>query len=157
MEKCDIGYFPPNQILSQRLFNLISALDMYFIPTISSRTSIVDYAEKLGKNADIFVVCDFNQDVGLCAIYTNKPVFAYITAIGVLPHMARRGLGRRLINKSIDLCRSKKMQKIGLEVWPTNIPALSLYEKMGFSLVEYRGDSLYMEYTLFQDREESNT
>ena len=92
MGKYTIKHFKPGQIQLSRLLPLLKKLDPFFIPTISSRISLDAYAEKISNYADIFVAIDLGEDVGICAIYTNAFPDAFITAIGVLPQVARKGI-----------------------------------------------------------------
>ncbi len=55
----------------------------------------------------------------------------YITNIAVSENARRRGIGQMMLEKLIDICRSK-CTFLTLEVRKSNIPAISLYEKLGF-------------------------
>lgn len=49
-----------------------------------------------------------------------------------------KGYGRRLLEKAIALARDEKMVSMLLEVRPANTPAVSLYQKAGFSTIGVR-------------------
>lgn len=51
-----------------------------------------------------------------------------------------RGFGRLLVNHVIDEARSRKAFSVFLEVRPSNKPAISLYEDLGFVEVGVRKD-----------------
>jgi ribosomal-protein-alanine N-acetyltransferase len=55
-----------------------------------------------------------------------------IMNLAVCPECRRQGIGRKLINRIIDLARNKKIHSIFLEVRTKNIPAIRLYESFGF-------------------------
>ena len=55
----------------------------------------------------------------------------YITNIAVRESARRCDIGKMMLEKLIDICR-EKCTFITLEVRKSNIPAISLYEKLGF-------------------------
>jgi ribosomal protein S18 acetylase RimI-like enzyme len=54
--------------------------------------------------------------------------------MGVLKEYRRRGIGTKLMDNAIDAAKDFGMEKIELEVYTSNIPAINLYEKRGFIL-----------------------
>ncbi|GGC77628.1 spermidine/spermine N(1)-acetyltransferase [Thalassobacillus devorans] len=54
----------------------------------------------------------------------------------------KHGLGKRLLEKAIELARNENKQKIWLGVWEKNENAIAFYEKMGF--VQTGAHSFYM-------------
>ena len=50
----------------------------------------------------------------------------------------RRGLGTRLFGELLDLARAKGVRAVFLEVRESNLPAIALYRKLGFSTVGRR-------------------
>ena len=58
---------------------------------------------------------------------------AHITNISVSPEFRRRKYGEALLKRIIDDCYSEKIKYITLEVRVSNKPAISLYEKYGFT------------------------
>ena len=57
-----------------------------------------------------------------------------VTNIAVRPDDRRRGLGKRLLTKLIDVCMDENMASITLEVRRSNAAAKALYTSMGFSV-----------------------
>ena len=57
---------------------------------------------------------------------------AHLMNIAVHPKERRKGLGRYLLNKMVEVGKSKEVQKVWLEVRPSNSVARDLYEKVGF-------------------------
>ncbi len=55
----------------------------------------------------------------------------YITNIAVSENARRCGIGKMMLKKLIDICKSK-CAFITLEVRISNAPAIALYEKLGF-------------------------
>ena len=57
---------------------------------------------------------------------------AYITNVGVLSAFRRNSIAQTLMEKAIDGAKERKCEFITLEVRESNIPAISLYEKLHF-------------------------
>jgi ribosomal-protein-alanine N-acetyltransferase len=62
----------------------------------------------------------------------------HITNIVVKKPYRNNGVGSMLLNKLIQICKSKKTSSITLEVSIQNVPAIKLYEKYGFKNVGIR-------------------
>jgi ribosomal protein S18 acetylase RimI-like enzyme len=52
--------------------------------------------------------------------------------MGVHKDFRKRGIGTRLINEAIGKAKEKGLERIELEVFASNTPAIKLYEKAGF-------------------------
>lgn len=63
---------------------------------------------------------------------------AELLNIGVAVAHQRKGLGRKLLREMLELARAKKMQRIFLEVRPSNTAAVALYRSAGFVEVGVR-------------------
>jgi ribosomal protein S18 acetylase RimI-like enzyme len=68
----------------------------------------------------------------------------YISTVGVLPAYRRRGIARRLLEAALDLIRERGGKKSFLGVIDGNLPAYTLYEKLGF---EHYSDSVELHTT----------
>ena len=62
----------------------------------------------------------------------------YISNVAVAPEYRRQGIADALILELIDRCKILKLSFVTLEVRAGNSPAISLYEKHGFSPVGRR-------------------
>lgn len=62
---------------------------------------------------------------------------AHLLNITVMPARQREGLGRRLLNDLIEVARGKA-DALFLEVRPSNIRAIGLYQSMGFNEIGVR-------------------
>ena len=58
---------------------------------------------------------------------------AHITTIAVKPDYMRKHIGEALIVKILEDCYASKLKYLTLEVRESNVPAIKLYEKYGFS------------------------
>lgn len=57
---------------------------------------------------------------------------AHILNLCVCPHHQGQGHGRRLLNRLIDLARWHQVERVFLEVRPSNHAAVALYHRAGF-------------------------
>lgn len=56
----------------------------------------------------------------------------YITNVAVFPEHRRQGVGKALIERIFSLARDEGLAFVSLEVRESNIPAITLYESLGF-------------------------
>jgi len=63
---------------------------------------------------------------------------AHLLNITVSAEFQHRGLGRMLLDKVVELSRSKAIRSVLLEVRPSNQHALSIYKRYGFSQIGIR-------------------
>lgn len=61
-----------------------------------------------------------------------------IANIAVLPEYRRQGIGRALLTALINEGREESLSRMFLEVRETNLPAIALYRKLGFTEAGYR-------------------
>lgn len=61
-----------------------------------------------------------------------------ILTFGIIPKYRRKGEGVQLLNQMFEYARKNNVQKIFLDVAENNIPAIKLYEKMGFEFSHRR-------------------
>jgi ribosomal protein S18 acetylase RimI-like enzyme len=52
--------------------------------------------------------------------------------MGLLPEYRGRGLGRRLATQAIESARQAGIERVELEVFASNQPAIALYRTLGF-------------------------
>jgi ribosomal-protein-alanine N-acetyltransferase len=57
---------------------------------------------------------------------------AHLLNIAVKPDYRRMGLGKHLMRFLIDFCRTEKVERLTLDVRPSNSSAIEMYRKMGF-------------------------
>ncbi|WP_248930619.1 GNAT family N-acetyltransferase [Paenibacillus hamazuiensis] len=65
-----------------------------------------------------------------------------IERIYIRSHFQRKGLGKYLINKAMEIAKSQNKKMIWLGVWEKNENAIDFYKKMGF--VQTGAHSFYM-------------
>jgi ribosomal-protein-alanine N-acetyltransferase len=62
----------------------------------------------------------------------------HVTNLAVHPRFRRRGVARALLGAMLDEARRKAVELVFLEVRPTNVEALTLYESLGFRVIGRR-------------------
>ena len=108
--------------------------DADFVPPLSGRVEISDYAQKIASKATRFEAWSGGLLVGLVALYCNdqEKRIAYITSVSVLREWSGKGIAAHLMKQCIEHVRTAGMLQISLEVASDNASAISLYEKSGF-------------------------
>jgi ribosomal protein S18 acetylase RimI-like enzyme len=117
-----------------QLVRHLSHCDTDFVPPLSDRVEINDYAGKLSSKAMRFEAWSGDKLVGLVAAYCNDQErrIAFITSVSVLKEWKGRGIAENLVHQCIAHARVSGMRQISLEVASDNLPAIGLYEKSGF-------------------------
>lgn len=107
--------------------------------------SIEAFAEKIYKNG-ICMVCSTDCTLGLIAFYANNKDSgtAYITSLLVNENQRGKGIASALVKKAEELSVSKGFTRMKLEVRKDNLPAISLYKKLGYVFDGEKTESLYM-------------
>lgn len=134
----------------------LSRCDASFVPPLSDRVVISDYAQKLANNATLFEAWTGDTLVGLVAAYCNdqEKRIAYITSVSVLNEWVGKGIAAYLMNQCIKYAKTSGMLQIRLEVASTNAPAIKLYMKSGFVADKSDMSSISMN-LYFESRDEN--
>lgn len=100
-----------------------------------SRGAILEFIEN--EYSHVIVA----EEDGVIAGYAGAFIIcgeAEITNIAVLPEKRRCGLGGAMLEKLFEISLSLGAERITLEVREGNLPAIKLYEKLGFYSVGKR-------------------
>ena len=118
----------------EKIVEHLTCCNALFIPPLSSKVNIEEYAQKLLLYAERFEAWKHDQLVGLVAVYVNDPdkEKAFITNVSVLQKLGGRGIAKQLIEQSLSGAKEQEFKKIVLEVSADNHAALGLYKKMHF-------------------------
>jgi ribosomal protein S18 acetylase RimI-like enzyme len=105
-----------------------------FVPPLSSRIDIHDYAKKIASKAVSLEAWSGGMLIGLVAAYCNdhEKWIAYITSVSVLQAWTGKGIAARLMSQCAEHAKASGMLQISLEVASDNTAAINLYEKSGF-------------------------
>jgi GNAT superfamily N-acetyltransferase len=75
-----------------------------------------------------------NALAGQIRLWKHWNNYAYIDDIAVEPEYRGRGIGRALIERTVEWAKSKELPGIMLETQDNNVAACQLYERCGFKL-----------------------
>lgn len=84
-----------------------------------------------------FVAETQGEILGYCGIQCLSGE-GYITNVATLPTHRGRGIASAIIRGLLTFSRQEALEFVTLEVRESNIPAIKLYEKMGFQIVGKR-------------------
>ena len=94
---------------------------------------------------DCWLVADHPSDLlgyALPAVSPMRNDEGWLLALAVRDNVRGRGVGRRLVDASLEILRSLGVTATWLTVEPDNAPAISLYRSMGFIEKELRENYL---------------
>lgn len=90
------------------------------------------------------------------AIKPCQTANARILSIAVAPSVRGQGIASQLMGAAVDYFKSKKVQKVRLEVRPDNGAAIRVYEKLGFIETGYTVDSQGKWLIMFKEMEKDH-
>lgn len=91
----------------------------------------------IARRVPQYVALDGKQVIGWCDIFPNeRESFAHVgrLGMGLLPQYRGQGIGRRLAEKTIARAKRIGLERIELDVYASNKPAIALYKSLGFAL-----------------------
>lgn len=97
-----------------------------------------EYTEKLLKNATIIPYYEQERILGFIAFYANDPKKenAFLTMILISTEAQNRGIGKFLLDFSIQQIRKKGFKQYNLEVLKSNTKAISFYRSFDFIITK---------------------
>ncbi|MFN3713122.1 MAG: GNAT family N-acetyltransferase [Alcanivoracaceae bacterium] len=120
-----------NQADSEAILEHLLRCDKQFVPALSDRVDLTEYAGKLASRAERFeVFCDKSL-IAMVAIYIN-PHTAFISNVSVEENFSGQGIGKKLVRDSLVWAFSSGASKVELEVNKDNTRALAMYLSLGF-------------------------
>jgi len=103
-------------------------------PPLESTRAFVK--ENIEKGIPQIVAVDDGRVVGWCDIAPFNRISQKhrgTLGIGLIEGFRRKGIGTKLLRAALKLAKQYGYEKIELEVFKTNVPAIMLYEKIGFT------------------------
>ncbi|MEJ2363603.1 MAG: GNAT family N-acetyltransferase [Deltaproteobacteria bacterium] len=86
---------------------------------------------------DIFLVFDDQDILGYSiAVCCSENIRATIMKMGVHPEHRQKGVATVLIKQILEILKDKKIKDVCLNVEITRKPAIALYEKFGFEIIQ---------------------
>ncbi|HUT80255.1 MAG TPA: GNAT family N-acetyltransferase [Candidatus Bathyarchaeia archaeon] len=70
--------------------------------------------------------------IGMSMVFNQNSETAFVGEVSLNPIHQRKGLGKAMMKKIIIECSKKGIKQLGLAVSVDNIPAYTLYQKLGF-------------------------
>jgi ribosomal protein S18 acetylase RimI-like enzyme len=130
----------------KEVYRHLQACDRDFIPPLSSRVDLHEYASKIVDKAISFEAWDGPVLVGMVNAYFNdlSSRVAFITNVSVLQSHTSIGIASALLEICLRHANMNGFATVKLEVSPANSPAFHLYSKAGFRVVGRNGDNLVM-------------
>lgn len=127
-----------NVATSDEIAEHLRKSDADFVPPLSGRVEILDYARKITNHATRFEAWAAGTLIGLVAVYNNdfEARIAHITSVSVIREWTGKGIASRLLAQCIEHAKASGMRLISLEVARDNGPAIKLYAKYGFIVNE---------------------
>ncbi len=128
--------------------------DGNFSPRLSLKVDIGEYSRKISVKAQTFEAWFGDSLVGLVAAYLNDRDArrGFITNVSVAKEFMGRGIASALLDRCLDRSKQDGVEAIGLEVSTTSREAIRLYEKLGFSELERKGETVVMGMTIGERR-----
>ena len=90
------------------------------------------------ENGEILAACIMNDFYNESyekiswGIKASKKELGIIHVLAVAPQSLRKGIGEKLLTELINYAKSTTIKSIRLDVFKVNVPAIKLYEKVGF-------------------------
>jgi ribosomal protein S18 acetylase RimI-like enzyme len=139
-----------NKASAAEIAEHLSCCDSNFIPPLSHRIMIGEYADKISAQAERFEAWSGERLVGLVAAYCNdrENRMAFITSVSVAKAWTDRGIATMLMTQCIEYARAAGMRQIGLEVANQNVPALRMYDKFNFTVSKANETSVMLDLNL---------
>ena len=105
--------------------------------------SAQSFSDSICREDTLFLVCEMPETDGSGKIAGYIGMYqsfdeGSITNVAVFPEYRKQGIGNLLVQNMKEQARSASVETIFLEVRVSNIPAISLYEKMGFEKLGIR-------------------
>lgn len=117
------------------IYEFLKTIDKDFPIPISNKTNLGLFSEKLYQKATLCIHKEEGRIVGMVAGYTEDLInnMAYICIVGVLNKYRGKGIASKLVNDFVEICKNKGIKAVHLYTHKSNLSALAMYRKIGFS------------------------
>ncbi|MFW9983057.1 MAG: GNAT family N-acetyltransferase [Candidatus Thorarchaeota archaeon] len=129
-----------NDAIFKCYFNTFTTGEARWIHDMSRTQIRQEFEKNFDRSHDIngtasFAILSDDIIVGFSLVLSRSDEEEHLEAIGIHPKFRRKGLGKILLRKSIEVLRSQNAQNFSLGVDTANSPAIKLYERFGFETV----------------------
>lgn len=129
-------HYRDNTASAPQIVRHLAACDAAYVPTLSSRVALPEYATKLASHAMRVEAWEADNLAGLAAFYCNRPPLAFLSNLSVLPDYRRRGIAAYLLKQCMIRAAREGCASLWLTLGQGNGPALTLYRQHGFVITE---------------------
>jgi len=138
--------FCENRATEEQIAAHLALCDARFVPPLSSRLQIREYAHKICTHGMRFEAWEEGSLVALVAMYCNRvdQGLAYITNVSVLEEWLGEHVASHLLERAVHYLKERKFEDVELEVDERNHKAIRLYERHGFVETATNEQSLVM-------------
>jgi ribosomal protein S18 acetylase RimI-like enzyme len=140
--------FKRNKASYASIFKHLSSCNKNFIPALSARVNITDYATKILQHSITFEAWSSDTLIGLVAVYLNQLPIGFISSVSLLSSYQKQGVAQKLLEQCKEYAVTNGFSELQLEVEVNNIKAIKLYTKNGFIKKDYHENILRMKATL---------
>jgi ribosomal protein S18 acetylase RimI-like enzyme len=106
----------------------------YLVPMRMDEPRLREHVETNGIDLDCSRIA-VEELPAAFALIALRGAAGWVGGVGTVPSRRERGLGERVLLAAIEAAHARGCRKIWLEVIDRNLPALRLYEKLGFEPV----------------------
>lgn len=118
-----------------KLYQYILEHDNDFIPPISSKVVIKDYAEKLIRHGNVILCSLGDKIIGIAAFYCNSDDFAFLSYLSVDKQYRNQGVANELVRRMIKHCETTPVSGIKTSTWKNN-KAIEFYLSNSFKILK---------------------
>jgi len=119
-------------------------IERYFtIEPEDERVFADPHGEIIDQGGEIFFALDGEVVVGTAALMIHDEGVLELAKMAVTADSQGRGIGRRLMEAAIEHARSRGVRELFLITNSALLPALQLYESVGFERVQDRSDGRF--------------
>ena len=117
-----------------KIYEFLRKADRLFPIPLSKKQNLDEFAKKLCEKATLCMIKEECDIVALLAGYTDhvKDGLGYISIVATLPSAQGKGYGASLVREFLDIAQEKGLRAVHLYAVKENIPAMRMYEKLGF-------------------------
>ena len=137
MEKIEYIIYEPNTVDYQEFLLFLQETDDLIVPPISSRVKLEDYAQKVTKNATMFVAKKGEEWIGVEAVYFKPyPEFSFSTYLCVKKEFQNDStVGMELMLRQKRYLKENKTKGLRFAIRKSNAPLLNYHLKTGGKII----------------------
>lgn len=127
--------FQQNTQSAQQIRTHLIKVNESFFPPLDTYINIEEYAQKLFDKAINFEAIEKGVLIGLVAGYHNREenIF-FISNVSVDPDFQGKGIAKNLFGSLHTYCHKNNIYQLKLQVFKQNLPAINLYQNLGFEV-----------------------